>query len=264
MTEASELSRETLDRLQRLRVSVLTFRNEIAPLPADGQSNARNEQFNQLRLEAKVILKDRDFDKRIPRAVTADVIAERSQKIIIPRLSAIVILGVILALLGLGVNSVILEDFVINSLGCLISTGGMLLIIGAFIVLGLTNLRQQKSLTSFGNLYQHCQVLLYEINHTLNMDIPDVGDRPAADIPEIPSTVELKLDSLYKQVDDWQQKLRGIEEQRLSLGANVPIELTINIDFIQRELNRVRQEIDRLRGRMEILTEAQTEKEIPE
>ncbi|MBN1220582.1 MAG: hypothetical protein JXM69_16790 [Anaerolineae bacterium] len=253
MTETSQadFSQEVLERLQRLRASVLTFRHEIAPLPADQQSDARNEQFNHLRLEAKAILKEQDFDKKVPKAITAELVASHSQRMI-PRLFAIVILGVILALVGLGINSIVLDEFVINILACLISIGGMFLIIGAFGVLGMTNWRQPRRLTNYGDLYQYCNALLYEISHALNMTIPDLADRPADHIPEISSVIELMLDALHKQAADWQQKLRTLEEQRLSLGMNVPMELNINIDFVQRELNRVRQEINRLQGQMEM------------
>ena len=253
MTESSQsnFTQAELDRLQRLRVSVLAFQNAIAPLPANEQSNGRNEQFNQLRLEAKTILGERGFDTKVPRAITEDLLVDRSQKVIIPRLSAIVVFGVMLALLGLGINSIILEDLIINSLACLMSSAGMLLVIGAFVVLGMTNL-QQRRLTNFGDLYQRCGDLLHEINHALNMAMPDLADRPAADIPEIPSAVELALDSLNKQAVDWQQKLRSLEEQRFSLGPDAPLELTVNIDFVMRELKRVRQKMDRLRGRAEL------------
>lgn len=253
MTESSQSSftQSELDRLQRLRVSVLAFQNAVAPLPASEQSNARNEQFNQLCLEAKAILGKPGFDTRVTRAITEDMLIERFQKVVIPRLSAIVVFGVILALFGLGINSIILEDLIINSLACLVSSAGMLLIIGAFVVLGMTNLKQQR-LTNFGDLYQRCGDLLHEINHALNMAMPDLADRPVVDIPEIPSAVELALDSLNKQTVDWQQKLRSLEEQRLSLGPDAPLELTVNIDFVKRELNRVQQEMDRLRGRVEL------------
>jgi hypothetical protein len=140
----------------------------------------------------------------------------------------------------------------------------MLLIIGAFAVLGVTNLRRQRRLTNYGELYQQCNALRYEISHALNMNIPEVTDRPAVDIPEIPSAVELKLDSLHKQAGDWQQKLRTLEEQRLSLGAKAPMELTINIDFIQREFNRVEQEINYLRGRVAVTAATNEEMEAPE
>jgi hypothetical protein len=260
MTESSQtnFTQSELDQLQRLRVSVLAFQNVVAPLPASEQGNARNEQFNQLRLEAKAILGESGFDKRVPRAMTEDMLLEHSQKVTIPRLSLIVIFGVILALLGLGINSIVLEDLIINSLGCLISSAGMLLVIGAFVVLSRANLRLQR-LTNFGDLYQHCNALLYEINHALNMDIPDPADRPASDIPEIPSAVELALDSLNKQAVDWQQKLRTLEEQRFSLGSDAPLELTVNVDFVKRELDRVQQETDRLRGRVELPVTAEEE-----
>jgi hypothetical protein len=255
---------ETLDQLQRLRLSIISFQNEIAPLPAGDQSNERNEQFNYLRLEAKALLQDPEFDKKVPPAMTEDLMVQRSQRRIAPRLSTIVILGVVLALLGLGINSVILEDVLINSLGCLVSTLGMLLVVGALAVSGM-NALPQRGLTNLGDLYQLCQLLLFTINHVLNMDIPDPANRSAPDIPEIPSAVELALDSLNKQVLDWQQKLRALEEQRLSLGMEAPMELSINIDYVRRELNRTQAKMDRLYGRTELPSppEAPTQPPVP-
>ena len=250
MTQAQpNFSQEMLDRLQRLRISVIAFQNKIAPLPAGQQNDTLNELFNQLRLEAKAMLKTQGFDKRVPQAITKELVSERSQKSMIPRISAIVIFGVILALLGLGINSVILEDVIINSLGCLISTVGMLLIFSAFAVVGISNLGERRHITNLGDLYQRSDALLYEINHALNMAIPGIADRPPVSVPEIPSTVELALDSLGKQATDWQQKLRMLEEQRLSLGPDAPLELTVNIDFVKREMERVGKAMDRLRGR---------------
>jgi hypothetical protein len=187
MTDSSrsELTPEKLDQLQRLRLSIISFQNEIAPLPAGDQSNEHNEQFNHLRLEAKALLEDSEFDRKVPHAITEALATQRSQRKIAPRLSTIMILGVVLALLGLGVNSVILEDVFINSLGCLVSTLGMLLVVGALVVSGM-NALPQRGLTSFGDLYQLCQSLLFAINHVLNMDIPDPANRPSSDIPEIP------------------------------------------------------------------------------
>jgi len=253
MTDSSpsEPAAETLDQLQRLRLSIMSFQNEIAPLPAGEQSNERNEQFNHLRLKAKTVLQDPDFDRKVSPAMTEDLVVKRSQGRIAPRLSTIVILGVVLALLGLGINSIILEDVFINSLGCLVSTLGMLLVVGALAVSGMNSLPRRR-LTNFGDLYQLCQSLLFEINHGLNMDIPDPANRSAPDIPEIPSVVELALDSLNKQALDWQQKLRALEEQRLSLGTDAPMELSINIDFVRRELNRTQAKMDRLHGRAEL------------
>ena len=251
-----------LDRLQRLRASVLAFQNEIAALPADQHSNALNEQFNQLRLEAKAMLQDRSFDKKVAGAVTDDLLADHAQRTVLPRLSGIVILGVILALVGLGVNSIILEDAIVNSLGCCVSSAGMLLVIGAFGVWGVTNFRPK--LTNFGDLYQRCDRLLYQINHALNMAIPNLADRPAVDVPPIPSVVELALDSLNTQAADWRQKLRALEEQRLTLGPDAPMELTINIDFAQRKLDRVRQEIDQLSGREALDVELVGAPDVPE
>ena len=251
MTELAQpgLTPPELDQLQRLRATVIAFQNIIAALPADEQDNGRNEQFNQLRLEAQALLKEQGFDKRVARAMTEDVLAERAQKVILPRLSAIVILGVILALLGLGINSIILDEFVINSLACLISSGGMFLIIGAFGVWGLVNTRRR--LSNLGDLYVRSTTLLHEIDHALTMAIPVLANRPLVDIPPTPSVVELVLDSLHKQAADWQQKLRTLEEQRLRLGLDSPQELGITVDFAQRELDRVRRELDRWQGRTE-------------
>jgi len=158
-------------------------------------------------------------------------------------------------LLGLGINSIILEDVLINSLGCLISSSGMLLIIGAFTVLTMANVRQKQKLTNFGELYQRCTTLIYEISHELNLALPGFEDRPVVDVPEIPSVIEMVLDSLEKQATDWQEKLRELEEERLTLGTDTPMELTINIDFVQRELNRVTEEIDRINGRILMIPE---------
>lgn len=261
MTTASQpnLTQPELDRLQRLRASVLAFQRMIGSLPADEQKNNYNEQFNQLHAEAKALLKEQGFDKRVAKAITEDILADRNKKVVIPRLSAVVIFGVILALAGLGVNSIVLEDVVVNSLACVVSSGGMLLVVGALGVLGATNLRRQQRLTNLGDLYLRCDALLYQIDHTLNTALPNFADRPAVEVPEIPSVVELALDSLDRQVGDWQQKLTMLEEQRLSLGSDAPLELMVNIDFVQRELNRVRQEIDRLNGRVEVSARSEEE-----
>ncbi len=257
MTETTQASFTTqeLDQLQQLRVSVLAFQNMIAALPADEQNNPGNEQFNQLRLEAKALLKDRGFDKKVAKAITQDVLAEYRQRVVLPRLSGIVIFGVILALLGLGINSIVLDDLVINSLACLVSSGGMALVIGALMVWTWTNSRQR--LSNLGELYLSCNALSYEINHALNQAIPGLADHPTGEAPEMPSIVELLLDSLNKQANDWQQKLRDLEEQRLRLGPDAPLELKVNVDFVQRELNRVRQEIDRLQGKASVSAAAE-------
>jgi len=253
MTEPSQpnLTQHELYSLQRLRAAVAALQNNIASLPAKEVSNVHNEQFNQLRLEAKQLLKDEDFDDKVGRAVTEDVLAERLNKIVIPRLFVIIAAGVILALLGLGINSIILEDLIVNTLGCLISSGGMLLIIGALGIFGLAN-RQQR-LSNYGDLYQACDALLYQIEHILDLSIPDWADRAEVEIPEVAWVLELSLDSLHRQADDWQQKLTDLEVQRDALGAESPQELTVTLDFVARELNRVNQEINVLNGRLDAL-----------
>jgi hypothetical protein len=249
MTEASQpnFTPQELDQLQQVRLSLLAFLNTIAPLPADEQNDARNEQFNQVRLEAKALLQEPDFDKRVPKAITQDILAERSQRVILPRLSGIVMFGVILALLGLGINSIILDDLIINSLACLVSTGGMALVIGAFVVWAITQMRGR--LSNLGDLYLRSNTLLFEIEQALNMALPGWAEHSTGGFLETPSVVSLTLDSLHKQAADWQQKLRDLEEQRLTTGADLPLELKLNLDYVQRELNRVRQEIDRVQGR---------------
>lgn len=247
-TSQSGFTSPELDQLQQVRLSLLAFQSTFATLPADEQNDARNEQFNQIRLEAKAVLQDRDFDKKVPKAVTQDTLAERIQRVILPRLSGIVMFGVIMALLGLGINSIILEDFVINSLACLVSSGGMILVIGAFVVWAITMARGRVS--NLGDLYLRSNALLFEIEQALNLALPGWAERSSERVPEVSSAVTLALDSLRKQAGDWQQKLRSLEEQRLALGSNLPLELKLNLDFVERELQRVRQEIDRLQGRV--------------
>jgi hypothetical protein len=248
MTETSQtdFTAPELEQLQQARLSVLAFQKAIATLPADEQNDARNEQFNQIRLEAKAALNEQDFDKKVPKATSAEVLADRSQRVITPRLSGIVIFGVILALLGLGINSIILDDFIINSLGCLISSGGMLLVLGAFAVWIITNARQRVS--NLGDLYLSSNALLAEIEQALNAALPGSATSSTLGVPEIPAALFLAVDSLQRQAADWQQKLRDLEEQRLSLGQTMPLELKLTLDFAQRELQRVRHEIDRLQG----------------
>lgn len=233
---------EELRYLQRLRNSVVDLQAAVAPLAADARSDTYNEQFNQLRLEAKVLLKDPAFEQKVPRAVTEVMWNERSQRTIFPRLSAITFLGVILALVGLGVNSIILEDVLVNSLGCCVSGGGMLLVIGAFAVWSLTSTRRR--LTNLGDLYARCETLLAEIDNTLDTAVPDPAAGPAA----VPSAADLMLNSLRSQVAHWQETIRDLESQRLRLGPEAPVELTDNIDLAEQELNRVIRELNRLQA----------------
>jgi hypothetical protein len=217
----------------------------IAALPADGQDNARNEQFNILRLEAKLLLKDGHFDKKAPRAITEEALVDRRQRVILPRLSGIVLFGVILALVGLGVNSIILDDWLVNSMGCLVSTGGMLLIIMAAVVWAWSGRRR---LSNYGELYLGCNGLLYEINHALNQVIPGLEERLAPEPANTPNLATLVMDSLTKQAADWQEKVRHLEAQQADLGPDAPLELRVNLDFARRELARVQQEYNRLHG----------------
>lgn len=244
----TDLTSEQLDRLQRLRASLTAFQQSIGALPADRQSNAHNVQFNQLLFETRSLLPEEEVVNQVSPALTDETLAAHAQKDFLPRLSGVVILGVILVLTGLGINSIILEDMVINSVACCISSGGMLLVVGALAVLGIGSIRRR--LTDLGELYQRCDTLLYQINHALNMVIPDWADRSQAEeIPPIPSVVELALDSLQKQAADWQQKLTELETDQVTVGPDTPMELSLNIDFVRRKLQAVRTEIDRLQGR---------------
>jgi hypothetical protein len=203
-----------------------------------------SEQFNQLRLEAKALLKDPDFDQKVPRAITEELWASRSQRTIFPRLSVLTFLGVILALVGLGVNSIVLDDVLVNSAGCCISSVGMLLVLGSFAVWGLVNTRRR--ITNLGDLYLRCESLLDQVDQTLDTAVPDPAARPVADMPQVPSAAELILDALRAQVAHWQATLRDLEGQRLALGPETPAELHTDIDFARQELDRILQEINQL------------------
>lgn len=150
---------QELQQLRQFRASVADFRDMVTTAPPDQRSPEHNEQFNRLREEAKVRLKGY-FVTPVPKAITGDVSTDRS-------VSVVVIAGVILALLGLGINSIILEDVIINSLGCLISSGGMLLVIGSFVVLSSKNMRQRVS--NMDDLRQRADLLLYQVDHYLRM-----------------------------------------------------------------------------------------------
>lgn len=242
-------TQQELNDLQRLRALAFAFQRMIANLDANEQNNDHNEQFNKIRAETKTILNRRGLNIEAPQAVTSTVLAQRNQKVSM-RLSGIVIFGVLLALLGLGINSIILEDVIINSLGCLISTGGILLIIGALVVLGVNSTRRQ--LTNLGDLYVRCDALLHQLDGILSDAIPGYAASPSVEPPNIPSAAALTLDSLENQADDWKRKLEDLEQQRFTLGPNTPVELTSTINYVQRELDRIEYEIVDLRERVEL------------
>ena len=247
-------NQHNLYKLQRLRASILAFQNKIASLPAKERNTPLNEQFNQLRAEAKSLIKDPGFDKKVPRAITEDIQGERLQKKILPRLFGVITLGVLLALVGLGINSIILDTLIVNILACLVSLTGIFMVIGAFVVFRLN--RAESRLSNYGDLYQRCDTLLYQIIYTLNLASPGLADQPIVEIPNLPSVVDLLLDSLYKQATDWQQKLADLEAQRQALGSGAGLDLNVNLDFVRGELQRVKQEIEALNGRQAALLEA--------
>ncbi len=244
------LTQPQIVKLQRIRSSVLALRDQISALPAKERNNAHNEQFNQLRLEAKALLQSPNFDKQVPRAVTEAAQAERARRKTIPRLFMVITLGVILALLGLGINAIILEDVIVNSIGCVISTIGFFMVMASFGVFQASQVRRRD--TNYGELYAQCETLLGLINQA-------IGQFGHATKQGVPSVLALLLDSLHKQVDDWQSKLSSLETQRSKFGANEPIELTTDINFVQAELDRVRQEIQLLNAQgMQALPSGET------
>ena len=147
------------NQLQQLRMSVADFRAMLASLPDENRSVEHNEQFNQFRSEAVTLLGG-ELSEDVPKAITGDVTTDRS-------LSLIVILGVILALTGLGVNAIILESVIINSLGCCVSGGGTLLVIGAFGVMAMKNYRERVN--NIAQLRERCDLLLLQLDHRLRM-----------------------------------------------------------------------------------------------
>ena len=240
---------QDLDELQGLRALTFAFERMIANLDANEQNDNYNEQFNKIRAETKAIVNKYGYTVNAPQAVSGSLLAERGQKVS-TRLSGIVIFGVILALLGLGINSIILEDVIINSLGCLISTGGMLLVIGAFAVWAVTSAR--RSLTNLGDLYLRCEILLQELDQLLTMGLPGYAAPPALETPNIPTAASLTFDSLEKQSADWRQKLATLNQQRRMLGQHAPVELTTTVNYVQRELDRLEYELVNLRERVEL------------
>jgi hypothetical protein len=153
------LTSQELAQLQQLRGSLSDFRAMLAVLPETERLAEYNQQFNQLRLEARALLKG-NFTEEVPRAITGDVSVDR-------RISLIVMGGVILALIGLGINAIILEDVLVNSLGCCISSGGILLVIGGFVALSVKHSRERVS--NVADLRERSDLLLFEIDHRLKM-----------------------------------------------------------------------------------------------
>jgi hypothetical protein len=235
------LTQPDIIKLKQLRESVLDFQKQIAALPAKDRDNARNKQFNQLWLETKALLKEQAFERNVSRAITEDNQVERTRKKLVPRLFTIITFGVILALVGLGINAIILDTLIVNIVGCLISTTGILMVIGAFAVFQVNQFRQR--ITNYGELYLRCDALLGQINMALG-SVTHV----AAESPNVPSVLALVLDSLHRQADDWQQKLNTLDNQRVTLGDATPPALKTNINFIQQEISRIRQEISALNG----------------
>lgn len=238
------LTKQDLDRLQRLRASVMAFQNTIAPMPANQHNDNYGEQFNLLRLEAQTILKIPDFERYVDEAVTRLDLQDGRQALL-PRLYIVVMLGVMFALSGLGFNYIIQNDFYLNSLGCLISSGGMFLVMGAFAILSLSG--SSRRLSNLGDVYQRCDALLAQINHTLNMAIPSFAQQlPESQLAEVPAVADLALESLNRQMAYWQEKYQPLRQEKVRLEPDVPQELTLTVDFIEREMYRVRHEIARL------------------
>ena len=245
----ANFAQQDLHDLQRLRALTFAFQRMIANLDANEQNNEYNEQFNKILAEARNVLRRYGLSLDTPRVVSSGLLAERGQKIS-TRLSGIVIFGVMLALVGLGINSVILEDVIINSLGCLISTGGILLVMGALVVWGVTSTR--RKLTNLGDLYLHCEALIQQLDQILKTAVPSYSAPPIVDTPNIPSAASLTLDSLEKQTADWKEKMVALNQQRQMLGPAAPVELTTTINYVQRELDRIEYELVNLRETVDL------------
>ena len=170
--ELYSYSPDELDHLKKFRGSVADFKELIGALPPEDRSVDHNRQFNELRSEGEALLKS-PFTEDVPKASLGGMGDSGP-------ISVIVLLGVILALLGLGINAIILEDLLINSLGCCVSSGGMLLLIGALGVLLNKNIRNRT--TASADLNYQCDLLLYQIDHRLAM----IGEYQ----PDTPSTSE--------------------------------------------------------------------------
>ena len=153
------LTPDDLSQLRKIRKSVADFKAMLSKLPPDSRQLEHNSQFNELRSEAKALLKG-PFTEDVPRAITGDVSRDRA-------LSVVVILGVVLALIGFGVNSMILDDVLVYSLGCCVSSGGMLLVLGAMGVMLMKNVRER--VTTVDQLRYRCDLLLYQLDHRLYM-----------------------------------------------------------------------------------------------
>lgn len=165
-------SPDELDRLKKFRASAADFKELISLLPPEYRSVDHNRQFNELRSEGQALLKG-PFADDVPEASLGGL-GDAGP------ISMIVISGVILALVGLGINSIILDDVLINSLGCCVSSGGMLLIVGALGVLINKNIRGRT--TANADLNYQCDLLLYQIDHRLALigeyqpDTPETSD----------------------------------------------------------------------------------------
>lgn len=186
-------SGDDLAQLQSLRTSVTDFRAMLEAQAPGARNLEYNQQFNELRSETRALLRS-PFTEEVPRAITGDVARDRM-------ISAIVIVGVILALVGLGINTIVLEDVLVNSLGCCISSGGMLLLVGALGVMLLRNYRER--VTTVSELIYRVDLLLFQIDHRLAMsgvdnrprvtpepevfdDEPPLGPPPASPLPPLP------------------------------------------------------------------------------
>jgi len=157
-------------------------------------------------------------------------------------------------LIGLGFNS-IFSDLLSLAFGCLTSLMGMFLVMSALVAWSMGTLGRSRT-SNMGDVYQRCGALRYQIEHTLTMAIPELSDTfSTSEIPNIPSVLELALDSLNKQAADWQQKRQALYDQEARLSPNTPTELMLNIDFVERRLSQVKTEIARLQGERQTTTD---------
>lgn len=147
------------EALRQVRLSLSDFRAMLASLPDNHRSVEHNQQFNQFRTETVALLGG-EIAQEVPAAVTGDATTDRS-------ISLIVVGGVLVALVGLGMNALVTDDLLVNGLGCLTSLSGTLLVAGGFGVLAYKN--YQERVNSISQLRERTDLLMLQIDHRLRL-----------------------------------------------------------------------------------------------
>ncbi|HMR66439.1 MAG TPA: hypothetical protein PKE64_20700 [Anaerolineae bacterium] len=147
------------ETLRQLRLSLSDFRAMLASLPDNQRSVEHNQQFNQFRTETIALLGG-EVAQEVPPAITGDTTTDRS-------ISLIVVGGVLVALVGLGMNALVPDDLLVNGFGCLTSLSGTLLVAGGFGVLAYKN--YQERVNSISQLRERTDLLMLQIDHRLRL-----------------------------------------------------------------------------------------------